>query len=147
MLKFGGSVLTNDATLRLAVDEIYRWRRRSHRVVAVVSALAGVTDSCSGSASGSPAGRPRAAAVVSTGEMQSAALGAAPGLRRGVGRAVGAGGDRMVAEGPPLDATPTDCRPRRCRAPLDRDDVVVVPGYLPRTLTAGRVCSAVAART
>ncbi len=44
VLKFGGSVLTDESTLRLAVHEIYRWRRRNYRVVAVVSALAGVTD-------------------------------------------------------------------------------------------------------
>ncbi len=44
VLKFGGSVLRDEASLGGAVHEIYRWRRDGWRVVAVVSALAGRTD-------------------------------------------------------------------------------------------------------
>ena len=44
VLKFGGSVLRDENTLRRAVHEIHRWRRDDYRVVAVVSALAGTTD-------------------------------------------------------------------------------------------------------
>ena len=44
VLKFGGSVLRDESTLRLAVHEIYRWRRQGWQVAAVVSAFAGRTD-------------------------------------------------------------------------------------------------------
>ena len=44
ILKFGGSVLRDEASLGGAVHEVYRWRRDGWRVVAVVSALAGRTD-------------------------------------------------------------------------------------------------------
>ena len=44
VLKFGGSVLLDEQRLRIAVHEIYRWRREGWRVIAVVSALAGKTE-------------------------------------------------------------------------------------------------------
>ena len=39
VLKFGSSVLCGEADLSKAVQEIYRWTRDGHRVVAVVSAI------------------------------------------------------------------------------------------------------------
>ncbi len=44
VLKFGGSILADAKSLRLAVHEVYRWRRDGWHVVAVVSAFAGRTD-------------------------------------------------------------------------------------------------------
>ena len=117
VLKFGGSVLTNESTLRRAVHEIYRWRRQNCRVVAVVSALAGVTDELfrrCGRISERPA--PACiAAMVSNGELQSAAMLSLHLDRAGVPASVltpGAFG--LVAAGPPLDATPVSLETRRC---------------------------------
>src|SRR5688572_18183248 len=58
VLKFGGSVLRDESTLRLAVHEIYRWRRRGWRVAAVVSAFAGRTDELLRRATGRPQADP-----------------------------------------------------------------------------------------
>jgi homoserine dehydrogenase len=44
VLKLGSSVLRGEGDLPLAVHEIYRWWRQGFRVIAVVSAFAGVTD-------------------------------------------------------------------------------------------------------
>jgi homoserine dehydrogenase len=44
VLKFGSSVLGCEADLSKAVQEIYRWTRDGHRVVAVVSAIGSTTD-------------------------------------------------------------------------------------------------------
>lgn len=44
VLKFGGSVLRDEADLPLAVHEIYRHWRQGYRVLAVVSAFEGTTD-------------------------------------------------------------------------------------------------------
>ena len=76
VLKLGGSVLLDETTLRQAVHEIYRWRRRGWGVVAVASALAGRTDRLLAESRGicdSPA--PDAVApLVSQGELHSTAL-------------------------------------------------------------------------
>ena len=44
VLKFGSSVLRNEADLPTAVHEIYRWWRDGFQVVAVVSAFGNTTD-------------------------------------------------------------------------------------------------------
>ncbi len=44
VLKFGGSVLRKESDVDAATHEVYRWARHGHRVVVVVSALAGTTD-------------------------------------------------------------------------------------------------------
>ncbi len=146
VLKFGGSVLRDDASLRLAVHEIYRWRRDGYQVVAVVSALAGQTDAllrhacdiCDFAA-------PNAvAALVSTGEQHSAALLGLHLDRAGVPACVlTPGAIRLVAGGPPLDADPVSLDDAVVRRALERDGVVVVPGYVAhdshgRTVVMGR---------
>ncbi|MEN6452109.1 MAG: homoserine dehydrogenase [Thermoguttaceae bacterium] len=142
VLKFGGSILTNEATLRLAVHEIYRWRRQGHRVLAVVSAMAGVTDElleqCQRMTSRpSPAA---VAALVSTGEAQSAALLGLHLDRAGVPAAVMTPGSiGLEAEGPTLDASPSAVRETPLRAMLDRAGVVVMPGYIAQHAD-GRPC-------
>jgi homoserine dehydrogenase len=142
VLKFGGSVLTDESTLRLAVHEIYRWRRENYRVVAVVSALAGQTDklleSCrriNGRASAAAV-----AAVVAGGETHSASLLALHLDRAGVPAAlltpsvIG-----LTAEGPPLDASPVALDVAPLVRDLDRFGVVVVPGYVAQN-AEGRTC-------
>ena len=119
VLKFGGSVLTNETTLRYAAHEIVRWRRKKHSVVAVVSALAGVTDAMFGKCQqfgGEPAPA-SVAAVVSTGEIHSAAMLTlhldCAGMSAALLTPAAIG---LVAAGPPLDASPTDIS----AAPLQR---------------------------
>ena len=75
VLKFGGSVLTDRARLRVAVHEIYRWRREGWSVVAVASAFAGRTDELQRSlAVGTIGADPfTTAATLACGERESAA--------------------------------------------------------------------------
>jgi homoserine dehydrogenase len=141
VLKFGGSVLRDETTLRLAALEIRRWRRDGHRVVAVVSALAGTTDDLFAKCRRlcqSP--RPESVAtVVGLGEMQSAAL---LGLHldcEGVPACVlSPAAIRLIATGDPLDATPTELDAGIVNRAIDREGVVVVPGYV-ATDQAGRM--------
>ncbi|RMD66803.1 MAG: aspartate kinase, partial [Planctomycetota bacterium] len=76
VLKFGGSALLGAEHVRLAVHEIYRWRREGYGVVAVVSALAGRTDALVGRCRDcSPDASPYAvASTLALGEAESAAL-------------------------------------------------------------------------
>jgi len=151
VLKFGGSVLADEGTLALAVHEIHRWRRDGHGVVAVVSALAGVTDALLARARAfatHPA--PEAvAALVAVGEQQCAAL---LGLQLDAGgvpsRVLSPGALGLVADGDPLDATPvvpgvdgkapatggtTLARARRLvRLALAAGEVAIVPGFVAR---------------
>ncbi|MEN6459593.1 MAG: homoserine dehydrogenase [Thermoguttaceae bacterium] len=142
VLKFGGSILTNEWTLRLAVHEIYRWRRQGHPVLAVVSAMAGVTDKlikrCHRLTDRpSPAS---VAAVVSTGETQSAALLGLHLDRAGVpSAAVTTGAIGLEAEGPSLDASPVAVDDAALRQLLDQAGVVVVPGFIAQHAD-GRPC-------
>lgn len=133
VLKFGGSVLTDEHALRGAVHEIYRWRRDGYGVVAVVSALAGVTDSLFGTCArlSERPGPSAIAAIVSSGELQSAALLGLHLDRVGIPASVlSPSAVRMVAQGPPLDATPDKMCTRSVRRALERDGVVVVAGYV-----------------
>ncbi len=133
VLKLGGSVLLDETTLRQAVHEIYRWRRRGWGVVAVASALAGRTDRLLAESRGicdSPA--PDAVApLVSQGELHSTALLGLHLDRAGLPACVlSPAAVGLVAEGDPLDATPVRVQDSRIRGALQRGEVVVLPGYL-----------------
>ncbi len=146
VLKFGGSVLLNEATLRLAVHEIYRWRRDGYQVVAVVSALAGQTDALLRKSRQVciAASQHAVAALVSNGELQSAALLGLHLDRAGVPACVlTPSAIRLVAKGLALDAAPVDMDIEMVRAALSHHGVVVVPGYVAtdsggRTVLMGR---------
>jgi homoserine dehydrogenase len=133
VLKCGGSVVQSESGLRVAVHEVYRWRRAGYRVVCVVSALAGETDRLLAEVRGiSPEHAPEAAAaVVATGELRSAAL---LGLfldRAGIPASVLAPSAlRLVATGPPASATPVAVDRARLEAALASHGVVVVPGFV-----------------
>lgn len=133
VLKFGGSVLADLVSLGDAVHEIYRWRRDGHQVVAVVSAFYGTTDRllakvaelCPGAA------RETVAATVSLGECESAAALAAVLDRAGTPATVlmpGAIG--LHADGPADDAAPVGLNTALVQRALDRDGVVVIPGFV-----------------
>ena len=145
VLKLGGSVLTDRDALRRAVHEIYRWHREGWRVIAVPSALAGVTDARLRAATDySPRIRPHAlAASLALGETQSAAELNLVLDRAGVPSVVlSPGAIGLRAAGPALDADPIDVNADRIRAAL-RHSVAIIPGFLGidaagATVTLGR---------
>lgn len=146
VLKFGGSVLLDAQRLRVAVHEIYRWRRDGYRVLAVVSALSGRTESllelCTSSLG--KISDLEQASLLAAGELESASL-----LRKQLDRAgipasvltpdrVG-----LVASGDPLDADPVSVKCEPIRAALESNGVVVFPGFVAidsqgNTVTLGR---------
>lgn len=146
VLKFGGSVLTDEHRLRIAVHEVYRWRREGWRVVAVVSAFAGRTDEllasceCEGL---EPEGH-AVASVLACGERESAARLVGCLDRVGLTAALlDPAAIHLRAEGPALDADPLGFDANRVREHLDSCGLVVVPGFLAidslgRTITLGR---------
>ena len=146
VLKFGGSVLRNRDTLRQAVHEIHRWRRDNFRVVAVVSALAGVTDELLGQCrEGSEhASDHVVASIVSGGELQCASLLGQLLDQAGVpARVLTPAAIGLIASGPALDAEPIGLNTGPIQNALDHDDVVVVPGFVgidssSRTVVFGR---------
>ncbi len=146
VLKFGGSVLTDEDRLRIAVHEVYRWRREGWKVVAVVSAFAGRTDELLASCQrdGVRADGHATAAILSCGERESAAKLVGCLDRVGVAAALlDPASIGLRAHGPALDAQPDTFDADRVRAALDAQGVVVVPGFLAiddhgRTVTLGR---------
>ncbi|MBM3977979.1 MAG: homoserine dehydrogenase [Planctomycetes bacterium] len=129
VLKLGGSVLRNPASLPRAVHEIYRWRRDGYRVVAVVSAFAGETDALLERARALGAGPGSTAAAAATGELLSAALLGAALDRAGVPACVLAPAALSLrAEGDPLEATPLSIDRARLETAL-AEGLVVVPGF------------------
>jgi homoserine dehydrogenase len=132
VLKFGGSVLREDRDVAGVVDEIYRWLRAGHKVLAVVSAIEGQTDALLARAGqfGPGASDSAAAVLLATGELQSAALlGLALG-RAGIDASVlpiSAIGLRTL--GDVLDAEPVSADIARLRSALERSSVIVVPGF------------------
>lgn len=146
VLKFGGSVLRDESTLRRAVHEVYRWRRAGERVVAVVSALAGTTDALLARARRSfPDGDPHlVAATLAAGEHEAAALLGLCLDRAGVNaRVLAPTALGLIAEGLALDADPVGLDVRPLLAALAAEEVVVVPGFAAvdtsgRTVVLGR---------
>lgn len=133
VLKFGSSVLATEDDLPTVVDEILRERDAGHRVIAVVSAFKGTTDALLQQATRHAAEpcESALAALVSTGELASAALLAVALRARSVAaRVVDAAWSRLTTAGPRLDAIPIGLDPGAiCRAFRDVD-VVVFPGFV-----------------
>jgi len=133
VLKFGGSVLIDEDAYVAAADEVNRFVRDGFRVVAVVSAVEGRTDELIARAARFGGADEASAALIGTGELESAALlGLALG-RRGVSAhlldaaAMGLGtiGGLRDAEVESLDSAAF------ARA-FASADVVVVPGFVGR---------------
>lgn len=133
VLKFGGSVLTSESDLPRLVHECYRWLRRGHRVVAVVSAIGDTTDRLVAKANGyGHAPDDRAfAALIATGELTSAAHAWLACDRAGLDavaldpRAIG-----FRVSGPATDAAPSSLDADGLRRALARHDIVIVPGFV-----------------
>lgn len=130
VLKFGSSVLRSPEDLPWAVQEIYAHVRRGERVVAVVSAFDGITDMLYAKARGHGSCERATAALVATGEFESAALLALTLDRCGVPatllepRAVA-----LETTGRLLDAEPAAVDTAPFEAALGAGRVVVFPGF------------------
>jgi homoserine dehydrogenase len=142
VLKLGGSVLASHESLPLAVHEVYRELREARAVVAVVSALGGVTDrllTLAREMVSEPS--PHAVAgLLSTGELQSAALLVLALERAGVpAQVLDVEALALTATGDPLAAEPVSVQAGAIHAALRDVPVVVVPGFIARDASGNRV--------
>jgi len=134
VIKIGGSVLTGPAGFRDAADAIAARLAANprERLVVVVSAESGVTDSLLATAN-AHATDPDPVLVDllwSTGELRSVALLGLSLNARGV-RAVGVNVHQTGLRRP-AGSDRASMRPLRLRGLLARNDVIVVPGFLAR---------------
>ncbi len=133
VLKFGSSVLRDEADLPRVVSEIYRWRRAGRRVLAVVSALHGETDRLFDMARrlGSDTDCAQLPRLVAQGEERSAALLAIACDRAGLEPCVmGPRELGLVGEGPAQSAKPVGLDHNAVNSALENHDVVIAPGYV-----------------
>ncbi len=133
VLKFGSSVLRNTDDLHVVVGEIYRYARRGVKVVAVVSAFAGVTDRLIGEAenAGAGPGSRHAPRLIALGEEKAAALLAISCENAGLdARIAGARQIDLRAGGPVDDAHPQSADVEALAHEIARHDVVIVPGFV-----------------
>ena len=134
VLKFGSSVLEREADYPKVALEIYRHIREGEKVVAVVSALAGETDSLLNQAhrvGGDGAPDALVARVARIGELHSSALLALALSRVGL-RSCTLDPHEMglKAEGTPLDSNLLDLDGEMVWEKIDANDAVVVPGFI-----------------
>ena len=135
VLKLGGSVLRGEDDLAQAVHEVYRWAREGS-VIAVVSALHGVTDGLIARAERvCPRPQPAAlAALVATGEQAAAALLALALDRAGLpAEMLDAARLGLLTRGALLESEPVHLDAGALRGVLGSGTVAVVPGFLGRT--------------
>jgi homoserine dehydrogenase len=132
VLKFGSSVLEREEDYRTAAQEIYRHIRDGEKIVAVVSALAGETDSLLAQAA-SVGGDPSPALVARlarVGELRSAALMTLALCRMGMRACVLDPHEMgLVAKGDALDADLESLDADAVNARFVDHDVIVVPGF------------------
>lgn len=144
VLKFGSSVLQTEADLPQAVDEIYREWRAGHRIIAVVSAFAGITDQRFAQTRAITADLHEQAAWVAGGEEESGNRLAAALLANGVSaRYVDARAAGLRAHGDPHESTPVSLNAAYLHDCLHEHAVLVVPGFIAqdiqgRTVLLGR---------
>ena len=144
VLKFGSSVLQTEADLPQAIDEIYREWREGRRVIAVVSAFAGVTDRRFAQTRASSSDLHEQAAWVAGGEEESGTKLAAALVANGVSaRYVDAREAGLRAHGEPHESTPVSLNASYLRQCLQEHAVLVVPGFIAqdiqgRTVLLGR---------
>lgn len=158
VLKFGSSVLRGEADLPIAVHEIYRWWRLGYRIVAVVSAFAGVTDRLAATTGAAPSQRLKRPTSVSAGvgpQVSGAAMNSIANVESSAFAILLAAGERQAAAllvleleraGIPaqvldpagiglttreagLEADPARVDRRRIERALDACPVAVLPGF------------------
>ncbi len=140
VLKFGGSVLGTARDYAAAVADVKRHLRRGERVLAVVSALKGATDSLLADAHYfGPEPEPAAtASLLATGEAASAAKLALALNAAGVEAALlEPGAIGLVTQGPLLDAEPVAVDDEAVRQALERSGVAVIAGFYGRDTAGG----------
>jgi acetylornithine deacetylase len=140
VLKFGGSVLGTARDYAAAVADVKRHLRRGERVLAVVSALKGATDSLLADAHYfGPEPEPAAtASLLATGEAASAARLALALNAAGVEAALlEPGAIGLVTQGPLLDAEPVAVDDDAVRQALDKTGVAVIAGFYGRDTAGG----------
>jgi len=142
VVKFGSSVLRGEEDLPVVVKEIARWLRNKQYVLAVVSAFGNTTeklfkrarsygDTCYEGGTNEEA----VARLVATGEEEAAALLALALGRAGMrAKLLGPEQIRLIGEGTPLDARLTGVSAERIWSAFTEADVVVVPGFIARTV-------------
>lgn len=132
VLKFGGSVLQEASDVDRVVDEVYRWVRLGHKVVCVVSALEGQTDALLDKARsfGDEPCPTSTALLLSTGELQSAALLGLALYKAGVHSAVvPVSAIKLRCLGDALDAELASVDTSTLRGLIDQHGVIIVPGF------------------
>ncbi|MCH9650928.1 MAG: hypothetical protein K0U98_22080 [Deltaproteobacteria bacterium] len=133
VLKIGGSLLSSDACLDSAVEEIHRWLGDGYQPLVVVSAYGALTDQLSRRALAiSPLPDSGAyASFLSSGEALSvAALGLAT-RRQGLhSEMIPVSELGLETSGDHLEAEPRKLRPKALRRALENYDVVLVPGFV-----------------
>lgn len=133
VLKFGSSVLKSLDDLPAIAGEIYRQRRKGNRIIAVVSALDGETDTLFDQAQGVANGASCSgiAELVSLGEERTAALLSIAcdriGLKASICRVEELG---LYTSGSELDADFHELLPFALRNKLAHFGLVIVPGFV-----------------
>lgn len=133
VLKFGGSVLTNEQDVITAAREVARHNRLGQKVVAVVSALDGTTDRLVQQAShfGPVPDAAAAALLLSTGELASAALLGLALAQQGIKSQVFKPGQiNLLTAGEPQDSLAISVNAKVITDRLQHLDCVVVPGFV-----------------
>lgn len=133
VLKFGSSVLDGPRGFETAAAEVVSQIHRGRRVVAVVSAPAGTTDTLLRSAEELSERPPQAlvSRLLATGEAASVALLAIALAQRGVdSHALGPESLGLRTAGPILDADPVDVDVARLTGLFAIHAVVVAPGFV-----------------
>jgi homoserine dehydrogenase len=141
VLKFGSSVLRNEADLPRVADEIAGHVAAGRRVLAVVSAIGSGTDELAGRADTvargiereSPAAQAAYAALLGTGEAVSAALVGLALDRRGLDFTIlDVGRVGPFTRGPQLDAQPHALDTSGIKRTLAERPVAILPGFVGR---------------
>jgi homoserine dehydrogenase len=133
VLKIGGSVLRGPDDAARVASEAYRLHRKGVRVVAVVSAIAGHTDSLLAEARRTGCSRNNRFTphLVALGEARAAALAAMACERVGLkADVVPPESFKLLAEGPRESAALRSMDAQALRSALEGLDVAVVPGYV-----------------
>jgi homoserine dehydrogenase len=135
VLKFGSSILANEGLLPRAVQEIYRYVRQGHQVVAVVSAFSGETDRLLEHAKryGDAADPSAVASLVALGEGHAVALLGLALDQAGVGvNVLDSAGMGLSTLGHAIDSKPTGLDVDNVKRALSQKPVLVVPGFIGR---------------
>ena len=128
VLKLGGSIFTSQSHVARGASEIYRYTREGYRVIAVVSALAGITDALSQSTPHNTS--KHAPYLLATGECAAAAYLALELEAIGIDSLIRLPHEiSLIAEGPSHEATLTGLNIKKLQADLTETECIIVPGF------------------